>query len=128
VKSPERLVRAYDDGAGVTDRFNKNLLSVLNRELGAHFELNHFAHVALWNEKEHWIEMHLRSTRAQVVAIDALDLSVAFAEGEMLLSEISAKFTPAGIAAELGAAGFTVEEAFTDKAGDFLLTLARPTR
>jgi len=126
VKEPARLVAAYDDEAGVTAAFNRNLLVVLNRELGGDFDPAAFDHVALWNEKEHWIEMHLRARRAQRVRLAALDLTVSFAEGESLLTEISAKFTPDGIGQELAAANFVVEERFTDPRGDFLLTLARP--
>ncbi len=128
VKSTERLVAAYDDAAGITARFNKNLLAVLNRELGADFVLERFTHVARWNAEERWIEMRLRSSEEQIVKFPELDVVIGFAEGEELRSEISAKFTADGIAAELAAADLAIAGRYTDPAGDFLLTLARPTR
>src|SRR6476619_446160 len=79
VKDPDRLVRAYDDSAGVTAQFNLNVLAVVNRELGADFDLAAFAHVAEWNSEQEWIEMRLRSARAQTVHVKALDLDVGFA-------------------------------------------------
>ncbi|MCW2538057.1 MAG: methyltransferase, partial [Modestobacter sp.] len=82
VKDPDRLVRAYDDAAGVTAAFNRNVLVVLNRELGADFDPDAFGHVALWDAEHDWIEMRLRSRRAQVVHVPALDLEVRFAAGE----------------------------------------------
>ena len=126
VKDPQRLVAAYDDSSGVTAEFNRNVLSVLNRELDATFDPESFDHVALWNDDERWIEMRLRSRRAQRATIGALELDVAFDEGEDLLTEISAKFTPQQVRDELSAGGFVVEESWTDPAGDFQLTLARP--
>jgi L-histidine Nalpha-methyltransferase len=126
VKDPDRLVAAYDDAAGVTAEFNRNMLRVLDRELAADFDPTAFDHVALWNAEESWIEMRLRSRRDQQVRVDQLDLDVTFAEGEDLLTEISAKFTPEGLREELATSGFAVEAGWTDPAGDFLLTLARP--
>ena len=82
--------------------------------------------LAVWNDEERWIEMRLRSQRAQRVSIGALALDVRFAEGEDLLTEISAKFTRQQVRDELSAGGFVVEETWTDPAGDFMLTLARP--
>ena len=126
VKSEDRLVAAYDDAAGVTAAFNRNVLSVLNRELNATFDPDRFEHVAIWNAESSWIEMRLRSTRAQVVSIADLEMEVAFAPGEDLLTEISAKFTRAGVEDELFAAGFTVDAMWEAPRGEFLLTLARP--
>ncbi|MGA2521444.1 MAG: L-histidine N(alpha)-methyltransferase [Acidimicrobiales bacterium] len=126
VKDRARLVAAYDDDAGVTAAFNKNVLLVLNRELHASFEPERFEHVAVWNEKEQWIEMRLRSTCDQLVPIADLDMKVAFEAGEDLLTEISAKFTPTGVRDELYAAGFEVDAMWEAPGGDFLLTLARP--
>ncbi|MEZ7126929.1 L-histidine N(alpha)-methyltransferase [Nonomuraea sp. AD125B] len=125
VKDRDRLVAAYDDAAGVTAAFNRNVLRVLNRELDAAFDPDAFAHVALYDERHQWIEMRLRATRAMRVPIAALDLTVDFAEGEELRTEISAKFRPAGLRAELAAAGFTVRRFHTDPAGDFALLLAQ---
>lgn len=124
VKDTERLVRAYDDSAGVTAQFNLNVLAVVNRELGADFDIASFAHVARWNPDEERIEMWLRARRAQRVHIPALDLSIDFADGEEMLTEVSCKFRPAGVEAELRAAGLTRTQWWTDEAGDFGLSLA----
>ncbi|WP_131736149.1 L-histidine N(alpha)-methyltransferase [Actinomadura roseirufa] len=126
VKDTGRLVRAYDDAAGVTAEFNRNVLHVINRELDADFDVTAFEHVAAWNEAEEWIEMRLRSTRDQKVRIGGLDLTVFFAEGEETRTEISSKFRRERMEAELGAAGLELAEFWTDEAGDFSLTLARP--
>ncbi len=123
-KDRDRLVAAYDDAAGVTAAFNLNVLTRLNRELGANFDVDLFRHVALYNEDENWIEMRLVSLTAQQVRIDALDLEVSFTEGESVRTEISAKFTPAGINQELMGAGLKVLDQWTDDEGDFLLSLA----
>ncbi|HEU5029329.1 MAG TPA: L-histidine N(alpha)-methyltransferase [Spirillospora sp.] len=128
VKDPGRLVRAYDDAAGVTAEFNKNVLSVINRELDADFDPDAFEHVAVWDDADEWIEMRLRSTRDQDVRVGGLDLDVHFAAGEEMRTEISAKFRRERLASELGAAGMELAEFWTDEAGDFSLTLARPAR
>lgn len=124
VKDPARLVRAYDDAAGITAAFNRNVLAVVNRELGADFDLDAFAHVARWNSGEQRIEMWLRSRRRQRVVIAALDLAVEFAAGEEMLTEVSCKFRPEQVAAELAAAGLRRRRWWTDAAGDFGLSLA----
>ncbi|MEV3920249.1 L-histidine N(alpha)-methyltransferase [Actinomadura coerulea] len=126
VKDPGRLVRAYDDAAGVTAEFNRNVLSVVNRELDADFDIGAFEHVAVWNAAEEQIEMRLRSLRAQDVRVGGLDLDVSFAEGEETRTEISAKFRRERLEAELGAAGMELAEFWTDEAGDYSLSLARP--
>jgi L-histidine N-alpha-methyltransferase len=126
VKDPARLVAAYDDAQGVTAAFNRNVLHRLNRELGADFDPDAFDHVAVWNGDEAWIEMRLRATRAMTVRLPALGLEVDFEDGEELRTEISAKFTPEQVAAELWQAGLVVQGTWTDPAGDFLLTLATP--
>ncbi|HEY5832601.1 L-histidine N(alpha)-methyltransferase [Streptomyces sp.] len=126
VKDPGVLVRAYDDAAGVTAEFNKNVLHVLNRELGADFDPDAFDHVALWNTEEERIEMRLRSRLAQTVKIPDLDLSVDFAEGEDLRTELSCKFRRESLTAELKEGGFTVRHWWTDTAGRFALLLAVP--
>ncbi|MBO2458895.1 L-histidine N(alpha)-methyltransferase [Actinomadura violacea] len=128
VKDPGRLVRAYDDAAGVTAEFDKNVLHVIDRELDADFDADAFEHVAVWNGAEEWIEMRLRSTRDQDVRVGGLDLDVHFAAGEEMRTEISAKFRRERLASELGAAGMEIAEFWTDEAGDFSLTLARPAR
>jgi len=124
VKDADRLVRAYDDSAGVTARFNRNVLAVINRELGADFNLDAFSHVARWNVGEERIEMWLRTEFAQRVHIRALDLSVEFGAGEEMLTEVSCKFRPDAVAAELDAAGLRRTHWWTDSAGDFGLSLA----
>jgi L-histidine N-alpha-methyltransferase len=128
VKDEARLVRAYDDAAGVTAAFNKNVLAVLNRAVGAHFDPDAFEHVALWNPDCEWIEMRLRSREAQVIPIDALDLEVRFDAGEELRTEISAKFRPEKVEGELAAAGLELGVWWTDPAGDFALSLASRTQ
>jgi L-histidine Nalpha-methyltransferase len=127
VKDTGRLVRAYDDAAGVTAAFNLNVLAVVNRELGADFELDAFAHEARWDADNAWIEMHLRSLREQTVHIKALELEVHFAAGETLRTEISAKFTRDRVAAEYAAAGLRLAAWWTDSAGDYALSLAVPS-
>lgn len=126
VKDTSRLQRAYDDAAGVTAAFNRNVLSVVNRELGADFEESWFEHVALWSDEDEWIEMHLLSLRDQVVTVTDLELQVDFARGELMRTEISAKFRPDGLGRELAAAGLEVARFWTDPRGDFGLTLCRP--
>ena len=126
VKDTGRLVAAYDDARGVTAEFNRNLLHVLNRELDGDFVPERFAHVAAWDPDEQWIEMRLRATEAMSVRLSAIDLSVEFAAGEEMQTEISAKFTPERVRSELAAAGLEVTGNWTDPDGDYLLTLARP--
>ncbi|MEU8026371.1 L-histidine N(alpha)-methyltransferase [Micromonospora haikouensis] len=123
VKDPSIVVPAYDDAAGVTAEFNRNVLRVVNRELGADFDPEAFAHVALWDPEREWIEMRLRAERPVLARV--LDLDVEFAAGEELRTEVSAKFRAEGIAAELAAAGFTAREFWTDADGLFGVTLAR---
>jgi L-histidine Nalpha-methyltransferase len=124
VKDVDRLVRAYDDSAGVTAKFNRNVLAVVNRELDADFDLDAFEHVARFNTDEERIEMWLRATSAQRVRIAALDLDVDFAAGEEMLTEVSCKFRPDGVQAELAAAGLRRTHWWTDPAGDFGLSLS----
>jgi L-histidine Nalpha-methyltransferase len=124
VKDVDRLVRAYDDSAGVTAQFNRNVLAVVNRELAADFDVDAYEHVAKWNTDEERIEMWLRPVRAQRVTIAALDLTVDFAAGEEMLTEVSCKFRPDRIEAELAAAGLRRTHWWTDEAGDFGLSLS----
>lgn len=125
VKAPARLLAAYDDRAGVTAEFNRNALRHLNAALGGDFAPDAFDHVATWNAAEERIEMRLQAQRAMTVRLDRLDLTVTFDAGESLLTEISSKFTAAGIEAELYQAGFITEQTWA-AGGDFLLLLARP--
>ncbi|MFE6359058.1 L-histidine N(alpha)-methyltransferase [Streptomyces sp. NPDC057806] len=124
VKDEQVLVRAYDDAAGVTAAFNKNVLTVVNRELGADFDPGAFEHVALWDAGNEWIEMRLRSLTAQTVKVPALDLAVDFAAGEELRTEVSAKFRKEGVRGELVAAGLELTHWWTDKDGRFALSLS----
>ncbi|MCA4756648.1 L-histidine N(alpha)-methyltransferase [Mycolicibacterium fortuitum] len=124
VKDAERLVSAYDDSAGVTAAFNRNVLSVVNRELDADFDLDAFAHVAKWNADVERIEMWLRADAPQKVRVAALDLDVAFGAGEEMLTEVSCKFRADGVADELAKAGLRQTHWWTDEAGDFGLSLA----
>lgn len=126
VKDPDVLHAAYDDAAGVTAAFNKNVLAVLNSRLGANFDLAAFDHVALWDAHAEWIEMRLRSAEQQVVTVPAIGLTVEFAEGEEMRTEVSAKFRPEGVAAELSAAGFAMRSWWTDPDGQFGLSLSVP--
>lgn len=126
VKDEDTLVRAYDDSQGVTADFNKNVLRVLNRELGADFVPEEFDHRALWNEQESRIEMWLRSRRDQRVRLPEIDLLVEFARGEEMRTEISVKFARQSLTAELQDAGFDVRHWWTDQADRFALLLAEP--
>ena len=126
VKDPERLVAAYDDAAGVTADFNRNVLHVLNEQLGGDFDPEHFRHVAVWNEDEQWIEMRLRAEEATEVSLAGAGITVRFDEGEDLLTEISAKFTPERVERELSEAGFVVEGMWGAEDGEFLLSLSHP--
>lgn len=128
VKDPVRLVAAYDDAAGVTAEFNRNVLRVVNRSLHADFPVEEFGHVARWDPDAEWMEMWLRTDEARTVHVDDLDLVVDLAAGEAIRTEISAKFRRTGVEAELEAAGLVVDGWWTDPAGDFACTLARPAR
>jgi L-histidine N-alpha-methyltransferase len=124
VKDIPRLEAAYNDAQGVTAEFNKNVLSVLNTELNADFEVDRFEHLARYDPRQGWIEMLLRSTVRQTVTVQDLDLCVAFGEGELMRTEISAKFTRSQIDRELDTAGMRSKARWTDRAGDFAVTLA----
>ncbi|WNI20848.1 L-histidine N(alpha)-methyltransferase [Streptomyces sp. ITFR-16] len=124
VKDEKVLVAAYDDAAGVTAAFNRNVLSVVDRELGADFAPDDFAHVARWNPQEEWIEMRLRARRALTVKIPELDLVVPFEEGEEVRTEVSAKFRKEGVRRELAGAGLRLAQWWTDSGGRFALSLA----
>jgi L-histidine Nalpha-methyltransferase len=127
VKDPAVLLEAYDDAAGVTAAFNKNVLAVLNAELGADFDPDAFDHMAVWDPQAEWIEMRLRSAEDQTVRLPAIGLTVRFAAGEQLRTEVSAKFRRAGVEAELAAAGFTMSAWWTDRQGRFGVSLSVPS-
>jgi L-histidine Nalpha-methyltransferase len=128
VKDIPRLEAAYNDAQGVTAAFNKNVLAVLNTELHADFDLEAFEHLARYDARQGWIEMLLRSAARQRVHIADLAMDVEFGEGELLRTEVSAKFTRRQVDAELAAAGLRTVERWTDGRGDFALTLAVPGR
>ena len=126
VKSPRRLVPAYDDAAGVTAAFNLNLLEVLNQRLGADFDRDAFEHRAIWVEEHAWIEMRLRARQAVRVGFSDLDLEVTFEAGEELRTEISAKFTPQRLEQEFTEAGFGSDGWWSDPQGLYSLSLWKP--
>jgi L-histidine Nalpha-methyltransferase len=124
VKDIARLEAAYDDAAGVTAEFNKNVLRVINRELHADFDLDRFEHRAFFDTDKEWIEMRLVSIGRQQVHIHDLDLVVEFADGEEMRTEISAKFRRDGVEAELAGAGLRLAEWWTDPDTEFALSLS----
>jgi L-histidine N-alpha-methyltransferase len=126
VKDPAVIEAAYDDAAGVTAEFNKNVLNVVNRELGADFDPGAFEHVAFFDRRRQWIEMRLRATRACTVFIEALDLQVEFAPGEELRTEISAKFTADRLRSDLKAAGLALRQMLTDPDDRFAVSVSEP--
>lgn len=128
VKDAETLERAYDDAAGVTAEFDMNVLRVLNARLGANFDLDEFEHVSHWDAEHEWVEMRLRARRELTVGIPGADLTVRFAAGEHIRTEISAKFRPGGVEAELAAAGFALDQWWTDSQQRFGVSLARSVR
>lgn len=126
VKDPEIIEAAYDDAAGVTAAFNRNVLAVVNAELDADFDPEAFEHVAFFDREREWIEMRLRASRKMSVRIGALDLDIDFAPREELRTEISAKFTRERLEGDLAAAGLELTELLTDPDGLFALSLSRP--
>ena len=124
LKCRQRLFDAYNDSAGVTAEFNRNVLRVLNHELGADFEPGAFEHLAPFDEEQGWIEMRLISRRAQVVRLPVLERFARFDEGEVLRTEVSCKFRPEQVEAELTAAGLSLAGWWTDASGDFALWLS----
>jgi len=126
VKDPAVLLAAYDDDAGVTAAFNKNVLAVLNTEMGADFDLDAFEHVAAWDADQEWIEMRLRAATAQTVHLPGIGLTASFAAGEEMRTEVSAKFRRERVTAELAAAGFALREWWTDSEDRFGLSLSVP--
>jgi len=126
VKDPQRLVAAYDDSAGVTAAFNRNMIDVVARELRVdNLSADDFEHVARWNADKSQIEMWLRAVRDVEAYFPTLDLTWRLPAGGELLTEISVKFTVVDLQAELAAAGFATVQCWTDEAADFSLTLAR---
>jgi len=125
IKEPATIEAAYNDSAGVTAEFNRNVLAVLNRELGADFDPEAFEHVAFWDAENLWVDIRLRSLARQVVSISALDMLVAFDRGEEMRTEISTKFARDGLAGIYAEAGLEMAGWWTDPDGLFALSLAR---
>jgi L-histidine N-alpha-methyltransferase len=125
VKDRATLEAAYNDSAGVTAEFNKNVLAVLNRELQADFDLDAFEHVARWDPENLWIDIRLRSLADQIVNVKALEMKVPFAAGEEMRTEISTKFARPGLEGIYAEAGLEITDWFTDSEGLFGLSLAR---
>jgi L-histidine N-alpha-methyltransferase len=126
VKDRQTLEAAYNDAAGVTAEFNLNVLAVLNRELGADFDLGAFEHVALWDPENLWVDIRLRSLARQIVDLPALGLQIPFGAGEEMRTEISTKFARDGLAGIYREAGLELSSWWTDPEGLFALSLARP--
>jgi L-histidine N-alpha-methyltransferase len=124
VKSADRLIAAYYDSQGVTERFVRNVLHVVNREAAADFDVDAFEYVPLWDPSRERMDLRLRARGEQKVHIPDADLDLRLRDGEEIRVEVSTKFRPAGVVAELAAAGFTVAEQWCDADGDFALTLA----
>jgi len=125
VKDRATLESAYNDAAGVTAEFNKNVLEVLNRRLGADFDLDAFEHVARWDPENLWVDIRLRSLANQVVNVASLDMQVAFSAGEEMRTEISTKFARSGLEGIYAEAGLELTDWWMDPEGLYALSLAR---
>jgi L-histidine Nalpha-methyltransferase len=126
VKDRAVLEAAYNDSAGVTAEFNRNILRVLNDGLAADFDPEAFEHVAFFDEANSWIEMRLRANGAQQVCIEGADMTVTFRDGEEMRTEISAKFTREAVEDELAGAGLHLDGFLTDERALFGVALASP--
>ena len=126
VKDRSRLEAAYNDTAGVTAEFNRNVLHVINSNLGGDLDPDRFDHVAIYDDSNQRIEMRLRAREAHRARIGSLDMDVPFERGEEIRTEISCKFTRTGLAEEYGAAGLKLLGWYTDPDGLFALSLAGP--
>ncbi len=127
VKDRATLEAAYDDSQGVTAEFNKNVLNVLNRELGANFDLDAFEHVAFWDPDNEWVDIRLRSLAEQFIDVKALDMRAHFARMEEMRTEISTKFTRERLEESYADAGLELTDWWTDPEGLYALSLARAT-
>jgi L-histidine N-alpha-methyltransferase len=127
VKDPARIESAYNDAAGLSERFQRNALAHLDRELGSGFRQARFEYAATWDAEHEWVDISFRSVGAQVVPVPELSLDVEFADGERLLMEVSSKFRRERVEAELDAASLELASWWTDEAGDFALALASPS-
>jgi L-histidine Nalpha-methyltransferase len=125
VKDRESLEAAYNDSAGITAEFNKNVLRVLNRELGANFDPDAFEHVAFWDAENSWIDIRLRSLAEQFIDVRDLDMRVHFARNEEMRTEISTKFSRERLERTYADAGLELVEWWTDPEERYALSLAR---
>lgn len=125
IKAVDRLTAAYDDPAGVTERFVRNGLEVVNRELGADFDQGAFSYAPLWDHRMRRLDLRLRVDQRHTVQVPGAGLVVDLEAGEEISMEISTKFDAEGVRAELDEAGFAVARTWTDAAGDVAVTLAR---
>jgi L-histidine N-alpha-methyltransferase len=128
VKDADRLEAAYDDSLGVTEQFARNALTAVNRELHATFDQRKLAYEAQWDPEHEWMDVGFRAHEAHTVEVAALELEVAFEQGEQLRLEVSSKFRRERIEPELGRAGLEVESWWTDRAGDFAVALLRAAK
>jgi L-histidine N-alpha-methyltransferase len=126
VKNEETMVLAYNDFTGVTAHFNKNVLEMLNRELGADFDVRHFTFCPYWNSEKSGVESFLRADRDTIVSIPAVGITLELAKGERIFMEISCKFTREGITRELASVGLEVTQWYTDSAAMYGLLVASP--
>jgi len=124
VKDPAQIEAAYNDSQGVTERFVRNGLTVVNRTLRGDFEQSRFAFEARWDADRDWMDIGFRSREAQTVRLEELETELEFARGEQLRFEVSTKFRRDGIEAELVAAGLRPSAWWTDHASRFALVLA----
>jgi L-histidine N-alpha-methyltransferase len=124
IKDPCRLVPAYDDAAGVTAAFNRNVIAVLARELMVDLDPEDFDHVARWDGDRERMEMRLQARRDIHVVLDGGDLALSLRRGQQILTETSAKFRVVALQEELASAGLQTEFAWTDPNGDYALLLA----
>jgi L-histidine Nalpha-methyltransferase len=124
VKDPAELIAAYDDSAGISTAFNKNLFTVLNTRVGADFNLDNFDYVVTWQDETERLEMWEQSRINQVVRLSEIDLCVELAAGERIWTGISSKFRRDGIQAELESAGFSLQRWWTDPDGRYALSLS----
>lgn len=126
LKPKDILERAYNDSAGITSKFNKNILNVLNRELNANFNLDYFNHLAIFNEEEERVEMHLQANRKMLINIRDLELMVKLEEDETILTEICRKFRKDSVEQMAFNAGLSVTKWFSDSKGWFSLIEMAP--
>jgi L-histidine N-alpha-methyltransferase len=126
VKDRNRLEAAYNDQAGITARFNRNALRVLNERFGTNFAPDAFEHVALWDDRHRWIEMRLRATRSMTIDMPGDTRRLSLAEGAEIRTEISCKFTRESLLEQLGDTGLILDEWWVDPDDLFALVLLRP--